>query len=427
MSKIKELTEKRGAKLDEARAIESKAADEKRDLTADELTKIEGLYDEAELCVRNIQFESRKLVEEGRKLDNIGDAEKRELASFNLSKFIREASNGRLEGLEREIAEDGEREARESGISTRGFMLPMKAFLKRDMTATGGSGLDQGGMTIATDKKNLLEELFNKQVTVQAGATLLTNLVGNFDVPRLVKGTLPVKKAENAQAVEYTATTAQVSFSPNRVPTVMEVSNQLLKQSNDRALMAIFERHLQSELMDVMQRAQFHGGGTTEPTGIASTTGIGSVVGGAVGAAPDLADMIDLQTAVNIDNANMGNEKYIINSATEGKLRKTVAVSGTDSYRLIDGRSPGQIEGKPYLTTNAVSSALTKSSATGLSAIFYGNWADLWIAQWGGIEILVNPYSKDDYGLTRINAAVYYDANVIRPVSFSAMLDVLTT
>ena len=425
MSKIKELTERRGALKEQMSAIEKVAVDEQRELNADEITKLEKLYDESELCVRNIQLEARKAKEAGRKLD-LSDGETRDVAKFSLSKFFRQLQDRNLDGIEREMAEEGEREARESGISVRGTMLPLIALQKRDMTATGGSGLDQGGMTIATGKAPLLEELFNKMVVAQAGATVLTNLVGNFDVPRLVKGTLPVKKAENAQAAEYTATTAQVSFSPNRVPTVMEVSDQLLKQSNERALQAILERHLGSEIMDVVQRACFHGAGTTEGVGIASTTGIGSVAAGTVGAALDYSDIVNLQKEVAVDNADMGRLAFITNAKVEAKLKQTVKVSSTDSVTLIDPYRAGRvIDGVPYYITNAVSSALTKSSTTGLSAIFYGNWQDLWLAQWGGIEFLVNPYSKDDYGLTRINAAVYYDCNVVRPVSFSAMLDAI--
>ena len=120
----------------------------------------------------------------------------------------------------------------------------------------------------------------------------------------------------------------------------------------------------------------------------------------------------------------MGRLAFITNAKVEAALKQTVKVSSTDSMTLIDPYRAGRvIDGVPYYITNAVSSALTKSSTTGLSALFYGNWQDLWLAQWGGIEFLVNPYSKDDYGLTRINAAVYYDCNVVRPVSFAACLD----
>jgi HK97 family phage major capsid protein len=422
----KKLKELRGAKVEEIDALFNAAKEEERSLSGEELDKVEGLETEVRDLERQIEAEYRHAAAKAKELNTPSKSEKRDLEKFSFSKFIRQLSHDNLDGIEAEMAQEGNREALASGISPRGTILSQKAFEARDMTATGGSGLDQGGMTIPTMKLSLLEELFNRQVLAQAGATILTGLTGNFDVPRLVKGTLPVKKAENAQAVEYTATTAQVSFSPNRLPTVMEVSNQLLIQSNERALQQIFLRHLQSELMDVMQRGALHGAGTTEPVGVAATTGIGSVAGGAVGAAPDYADIVNLQKEVAVDNADFGSLAFVTNAKVEAKLKQTAKISSTDSLTIIDGyRNPGNIDGRPYHITNAVSSALTKSSATGLSAIFYGNWADLWIAQWGGFEFLVNPYSKDDYGLTRLNVSVYYDANVVRPVSFAAMTDAI--
>jgi HK97 family phage major capsid protein len=437
MSKrIKQLTETRGAKLKEARSIVEAAQKEERELSADELTKLDGLYSEAESTARTIQAEARQLAEEGRKLD-LNFTEQREIEQkFSLARMLGALSEGRpLDGMEAEMAAEGQKEARESGISSKGIIVPQWAIRlatrrseQRDLTATGGTSLNQGGMTIETDKAGLLDDLFNRSVLGRAGATFLPGLTGNIDIPRLVKGTAPAGKAENAQAAEYTATTAQLSLSPNRLPTVIEVSNQLMRQSGERALQTIVMRHLESFLNQQMQIKLLHGSGTNEPTGVASTSGIGSVVGGTNGAAPDYGDMVKLQREVAVDDADIGNEYYLINAKTEAKLKMTAKLATTDSLTVIDGRAPGQIDGKPYLLTNSVSSALTKGSSSGVcSAIFYGAWRDLWVGQWGGIEFLVNPYSKDDYGLTRINAAVYYDGGLVRPVSISAMLDALTT
>jgi HK97 family phage major capsid protein len=297
------------------------------------------------------------------------------------------------------------------------------------MTATGGTALKEGGNTIQTNKGNLLDDLFERMVLVQAGATVLNGLVGNLDIPRLNKdATGPVKKTENQQSGELSPTTSMLSLSPKRLPAVIEVSNQLMKQSSERALEAVLKRHLESHISQVMQRALLHGGGTAEPVGIAGTTGIGSVAGGTNGAAPDYADIVNLQREVAIDDADFGRLAFVTNAKVEAKLKLTPKVASTDSMTLIDSyRNISTLDGRPYYITNSVSSTLIKAgSGSVCSAIFFGNWNDLWIANWGGIEFLVNPFSKDDYGLTSINAAVYYDGGVVRPVSFAAMLDALT-
>jgi hypothetical protein len=77
--------------------------------------------------------------------------------------------------------------------------------------------------------------------------------------------------------------------------------------------------------------------------------------------------------------------------------------------------------------SNQVPSNLTKGSAAGVcSAIIYGNWADLIIAQWGMLDIIVDPYTDSSRGQLNITAFLSADITVRHPESFSAMKDALT-
>jgi hypothetical protein len=62
------------------------------------------------------------------------------------------------------------------------------------------------------------------------------------------------------------------------------------------------------------------------------------------------------------------------------------------------------------------------------SALIFGNWSDLVIAQFGpGIDVMVNPYSRDTEGIVRLVASSFVDVGVRRAKSFAAMKDALTT
>lgn len=433
---IKVLSEKRGAKVKEANALLETARTAKRELNADELTKLEGIQGEVELIDRNIQAEMRAMSQNATKSDNLTPAEKRDVERFSLSRLIAlRAASQPLDGAEAEFVAHGAREAREAGVSPQGLMIPsvvLRNTERRDLTATGTTSttLDQGGMTIATEKGTLQEALFERLVLAQAGATVLTNLVGNIDLPRIVKGTEPSEKAENAQATEYTPTTAMLSLTPNRLPTVMEVSAQLMRQSGNRSLDAFLQNHLASLLRVRMEKKAIHGDGNNNtPVGILATTGIGAVYAGgaaadntnATGAAPVWADIVNLEKEVAIDDADVGALHYLSNPAVRGKLKQTAKLSSTDSMMILDDRAGGLLNGYAPLWTNCVSRTLAKGgSGNVLSAIIFGNFRDLVLATWGGIDLLINPYSKDDYGLIRINAAVFYSAGVVRPESFAA-------
>jgi hypothetical protein len=87
------------------------------------------------------------------------------------------------------------------------------------------------------------------------------------------------------------------------------------------------------------------------------------------------------------------------------------------------------VNGYPFHVTNQVSSTLTKGSGTGVgvcSAIFFGNWADLIIGMWGGLDILVDPYTGGTAGTVRVIALQDVDVAVRHAESFAAMLDALT-
>jgi len=56
----------------------------------------------------------------------------------------------------------------------------------------------------------------------------------------------------------------------------------------------------------------------------------------------------------------------------------------------------------------------------------FGNWSELLFGQWGGIDLLINPYSLDTYAQIRVVAAGYYDVAVKHVESFARINDVIT-
>ena len=62
---------------------------------------------------------------------------------------------------------------------------------------------------------------------------------------------------------------------------------------------------------------------------------------------------------------------------------------------------------------------LTKGSGTGLSALIFGNWADMIFGMWRGIDLLVDPYSQSSTGAVRITAIQTCDI-LVRHAAWSA-------
>jgi len=85
------------------------------------------------------------------------------------------------------------------------------------------------------------------------------------------------------------------------------------------------------------------------------------------------------------------------------------------------------MNGYEVARTNLVPSDLTTGGGSSLSALIFGNFRDLLIGQWGGIEILRNPYSQAGKGITEIHMNMYADVAVRRDESFAYYADVTTS
>ena len=431
---LKTLNEQRGAKLKEAQAITAAVATENRGFTDDERAKIKGINDEVDKFNNDITEEVRHIGHLSQQAPQLSKQESRDVAGFDFSKLLnhlhRSAKGGitTIDGIEAEMVQEGEREARGAGIQTGGLTLPriLVRGERRDMTASGTTSTtgDQGGMTIQTNKAGLLDDFFNSSVLRGLGSTVLEGLTGNLDIPRLVAGTAGAKKAENAAADEVTPTTAMLSLTPNRLPAYIDISERLLNQSSS-AIEAILKGHLTTQMGAVREAAFWHGGGTNEAYGIAGTSGIGSVAGGTNGLAPTFAHMLALEEAVDAQNALLGSLAYASNGQIRKKLKGTLEnPSGTDATWILG--KDGMVNGYKSAYTNAISRTLTKGNQSLSSAIFFGNFADFYEAYWGGVSLeMVRDKTNAISGLYTLVATTYYSGGVVRPKSFAAMLDAL--
>lgn len=348
----------------------------------------------------------------------------REVRSYSLLRAIRAAASGDWRGAELE-REASEAIAERMGRDPQGFFVPLDVQREqRDMTV--GTDAD-GGYLVANDLRagSMIDMLRNRMVTTQAGATFLSGLVGDIAIPRQTGGATGYWLAESGAPTESKQAIDQVALTPKTYGAFTDISRKLLKQSSIDV-----ENFVRADLAATialgLDLAALHGTGqNNQPTGLAATSGIGSVVGGDNGAAPTWSHIVKLETEVAIDNADIGTLAYLTNAKVRGKLKETPKVSSTDSVMVwADGATP--LNGYRTLVSNQVSSTLTKGSANGTaSAIFFGNWADLFIGQWGTLDLLVDPFTGSTSGTLRIVALQDIDIAVRHAQSFAAMLDAL--
>jgi len=361
--------------------------------------------------------------------DGPSDKDKKALKQYSTLRMLRMAmGREKYDGFEKEMHEEGLREARALGVPLAGsgivvpqVVLSLSNAQKRDI----GVGSSEGGYARATSLGDFIEYLNNHLVFTQLGAEFMTGLIGNIDFPKEATVAAATWEGETDANAESSPTVSKISMTPKRLGTFIDVSNQLLMQTSPSIEARLSLQLINAVLLGIEKAAIDGSGSGAIPEGILSTSGIGSVAIGATGGALTWAHIVDLQSKVDVANAMQGNLGYLTNSKIRGKLKATPKVSGQPVYIWPDAGN--ELAGFKAAVTNQVPSDLTKSTGTALSAVIFGNFADLLIGQWGGIEVFPNPYTKAKAAQTELLINTFADIGVKRAGSFSACVDATTT
>lgn len=353
--------------------------------------------------------------------DSIGmnATEKRE---FSLLRAMEAAATGKWEkaGLEREVSAELEKQ---HGRSATGFFVPTDLMARA--YSKGNAAI--GGNTIATDFRDdlFIDLLRNRLATAQLGATVLDGLVGDITIPKQLTGNSVTWVDENGQASDSNATFGQIGLKPKTVTANTELSRKFMLQSSLSA-----EQFARNELLQAMMLgidlAAINGSGTSnQPTGILNTSGIGAVAIGTNGGSLTWQHIVALETSIAAANADLGNLAYLTNTKVRGALKTTLKSEGVSGYIWQDGDTP--LNGYRCAVSNQVPSNLTKGSAAGkCSPLIFGNWADLMIAHWGVLDVIVDPYTKGKQGAVVITVLQDVDIAVRNAESFAAVKDIVT-
>ncbi len=323
-------------------------------------------------------------------------------------------------GFERACSEAA---AKIMGRAAQGVYLPSDV-QKRDLvvgTPTAGGNLVQTDVLVGS----FIDALRNAMVIDRLGTRMLTGLVGNVAIPRQTGGATIYWVAENTAPTESQQSIGQVTMSPKTAGGFTDIGRTLMNQTSLDVENFVLNDLAVNLGLGIQQAAINGTGASNQPSGLLTRI-TASVIGGTNGAAPDWQDMIDLETNVAVANADVGSMAYLVNAKVRGKLKSTQKFASTNGMPIWDnGATP--INGYNAAVTNAVPSNLVKgTSGATCSAIIFGNFSDLLIGMWGGVDLIRDPYANSTTGGVRIVALQDVDVNVRNVESFATMVDALT-
>lgn len=291
-------------------------------------------------------------------------------------------------------------------FKARGAFVPQE-ILARDLSA--GTATD-GAELVATDllSGQYIDVLRNNAIVMQAGVQMLPGLVGNVDLPRQTSATSATWiSTEGGDATESEPQFDQVSMSPKDLAAFTEITRRLRQQSTPAAE-AIVRNDLFTAIALGIDTAAYYGSGASgQPQGINGDTGVDDPTFLSA-TAPTYAELKTQMVTMMRANA-ASNLVYIMSPEMYGTLITTPKQgSGVEGNFVIDPDVNLLFGRRVLVSTQLVANDFV-----------LGDFSQMVVGEWGGIELNVDPYTKALSGTERYIIFKTLDLANKRPTKFS--------
>ncbi|KJS05092.1 MAG: hypothetical protein VR73_13090 [Gammaproteobacteria bacterium BRH_c0] len=332
------------------------------------------------------------------------------LQKYSLIKLLRGLADPKAlagAGLELEISQELQRQM---GRQAKGIVIPSEILAQRTLTAGSASG---GAMTPETYMGSAFIDVLRPKTSVLSlGALVLQSLEGTVVIPRkIASGTGYWINSDHTDSIPPgDPTLDQVSLSPKTAGAATIISHRMLVQGS-RDVEEMVRSDLLGLLAQVIDQAAIAGtGASNQPLGITGTTGIDTDTY-TNGGLPDFAKIVGMESAIAAANADGDKLAYLTTPSMYGSLKITPRQSsGVEGNFIIQ---EGKMNDLPA----------SKSSNVPDGAIILGDWSQLVIGMWGGLELDLDPYTHFLKGSIQVRVLADIDVGVRHPEAFSLLTE----
>jgi HK97 family phage prohead protease/HK97 family phage major capsid protein len=396
--------------LNEMKAVRAKHADrfeelvnvaetENRDWTNNE-------QEEADLCKREVERLDGKIARRQAHEDMIARqaqmggasvSEAKEInkinRSFSLSRAVQAASFGKsLEGAEAEWAQEAAKEYQMRGLQMSGQIgIPANALFRAGAADDFQAGSGDGSGFVATSVPGVIDALRTPTMAERVGVTTINNATGNLKFPRVsVKATGAEEtevSADNASGLELD----ELTLSPIRVAANTKYSKQLILQGGAQ-VDAMIARELAAGINETIDKAVF----------AKAAASAGTIVDKA-SAALASSDVFAMQKAVLAAGGDLARCAFVGSPTAMTIVKGEAAVASVSA--LVEGNN---IDGyTTYFTPNLADDDASEG------ALLFGDFGlGMVMAFFGGIDLLVDPYSNAGTAQIALHVNKFYDVDV---------------
>ena len=287
---------------------------------------------------------------------------------------------------------------------------------------------DAAGVLIETEllSERFIDALYNESAFLPLGVTYLRGLEGNIEIPR--EGTFQKGYwvEEGAVIPQEEGTFNKISLSPKKLAVRAKMTYEMLTQSSIDLENLTRNRMIRGLALELDRSIGFGTGIGEEPLGILFHPETRNIVLGTNGGPLDWAAVVAMQGEIDNANAMTGGEfAYVVNARTKAKLMTTLDQgSGSGDWIWQMQNTEGSIAGYRARCSNQIPNNLVKGTASNLTAAFFGNFSQILLGLWTGLDIAIDPYTDFDRAIVGLRAMQLVDFNLTRGDYFVTASDV---
>jgi len=396
MKNSKTIREEIGSVKGEIDSLETLVTSENRDFTEEETLSFDKNMERLTALVEELP-KVQKEEEIRMKAANLGGSpvleqtkeEKRIIKDFSFGKAVRAAFGGKLEGVEAEMAQEGEKEMNAIGRSSNGVVIPSMVLNRAVITENGTTGIEQQSFVDAVYANTILGDLG------------ITRVSSSTDQRIPILGAVSTQwETEVSDAIDGGSASSKKDLAPKRLAAYVDYSKQAAMQANGS---------LESALRNSIAQAV---GAKVEYALFTDDSANGAYAYLGAGKTPvtnaDITDLLmGLVEEVQSNNHNRGNLGFAISNDLFTEMYTAAQVSGVNPLIINE-----MVMGVMAKFSNQIADITNP-------AVYYGDWSKVQVAQFGGVEILMDPYTQAIKGTNRLILNSYWDAALIQDAAIS--------
>ncbi len=326
-------------------------------------------------------------------------------------------------GLELEVSRALQKR---SGRQTKGILIDQSELV--GYRAPYETGVPEAaGNLIATDllSERFVDQLYNMSAFLPMGVTYLRDLTANLEIPREESYTTGYWVGEKQTIPDDQGTFDKIAMTPKKLAARTKMTFEMTEQASIDMEALARRRLLRGLALKMDYTIGFGSGVGFEPLGIASHPEVKSIVLGTEGGALTWERLIAMQSELFSNNA-FGDMGYVLNARTKAKLQTTLdqTTGGGNWLWQTQNQGDGTIAGYQARCSNQIPNNLSKGTANNLTAIFFGDFSQVMLGLWSGMEILADPYTEFNEAIIQVRAMQLADIQLTRGDYFCIATDV---